>query len=328
MHLLSFRALRSVSPTWLSAIGFLSGLVALAFIQRQVTPQDLLILHRLPRRPAAALGAPSSHVDTAPTALMEQPLDSLRAQPAASLDTAVDQSSTTQMLEDAQFAAFDVGTGTVYPSAAFDVGTGTAAAAQEVPKNLPGLPSQVALNAPGQSARCGSGPHIVELVTEHGIIRIELLPNLSCSSVAYWREAASKTCKGDFYRTEDYMLQGKLSCMNNSVMVSKGDCPVHAKPELVNQKCLSENFCGCHGPVGTHGSFAWAGAGSGPDFFVQTRLSPGGDYWHTSFGQILDEASWTTISGLQRLLDKLGPEQKGFNYGPESFRVRFHGSPT
>lgn len=290
-------------------IGLFAGLVLLAFIQRQVAPQDLSATS-LP----AAQDAPSIQSAAQLNAPREESLESLRVQPSALPYSAVDQSSTTQ---DPSMAN---------PAAASGAGAGTVAAVQEVLKDLPGLSSQVALDAPGKKASCGEGPHIVELVTNQGVVRIRLLPDLSCSSVAYWQEAASKNCRGNFYRTEDYLLQGKLSCENNSIMVSKGDCPKDAIPELVNQKCLSENFCGCHGPVGTYGSFAWAGAGTGPDFFVQTRQSPGGDYWHTTFGQIVDEASWATISNLQNLPDKLGRKQIGFNYGPESFHTRIQGS--
>ena len=56
--------------------------------------------------------------------------------------------------------------------------------------------------------------------------------------------------------------------------ITKGDCPRGAKLDP-KRKCFAHDpQCGCHGPIMTQGMVAWAGGGTGPDFFIYTGAGP------------------------------------------------------
>uniref|UniRef100_A0A7S0PZ94 PPIase cyclophilin-type domain-containing protein n=1 Tax=Coccolithus braarudii TaxID=221442 RepID=A0A7S0PZ94_9EUKA len=137
--------------------------------------------------------------------------------------------------------------------------------------------------------------------TKHRI-HVRLRPDLSQSSVDFMIDALSKQCAGEFYRSESFLMQGKVNCMSK-VEVTKGLCPPTVKEDL-NRKCPShDQHCGCHGPIMTRGMVGWAGGSAGPDFFIYTGDAPA-THWstdHTVFGELVGDASWDAIAALRKL---------------------------
>eukprot|EP00966_Prymnesium_polylepis_P181383 4201146-Prymnesium_polylepis.1 len=90
------------------------------------------------------------------------------------------------------------------------------------------------------------------------------------------REAAVAGCRGDLYRSESFLMQGRISCSAGvvSTVVKKGPCPAGTDADA-NRRCPSHDpQCSCHGPIMTRGMVGWAGGSAGPDFFVYTGRDP------------------------------------------------------
>eukprot|EP00533_Pseudo-nitzschia_delicatissima_P001721 CAMPEP_0116083562 /NCGR_PEP_ID=MMETSP0327-20121206/3342_1 /TAXON_ID=44447 /ORGANISM="Pseudo-nitzschia delicatissima, Strain B596" /LENGTH=303 /DNA_ID=CAMNT_0003574463 /DNA_START=121 /DNA_END=1032 /DNA_ORIENTATION=- len=155
-------------------------------------------------------------------------------------------------------------------------------------------------------------PKFLVLVTKHGNIKITLRPDLSQGSVDYIYKLVEsyggngKRCMHcNFYRAEKPgILQGIMA--NEGVVPTnsvRGSCPPGATS--VKNDCPEwDEHCGCHGPVMTRGSVAWAaGDSGGPDFFIDAYPNPA-DWWgtqHTNFGFIEDPASMEIIDGIFEL---------------------------
>lgn len=140
-------------------------------------------------------------------------------------------------------------------------------------------------------------PKFLVLKTTIGDIKITLRPDLSQGSVDYiyklvesYGENRCMHCS--FYRAENPgILQGIME--NKGVVPTntvRGSCPPGS--ENVPNDCPDwDKHCGCHGPIMTRGSVAWAaGDPGGPDFFIDAYKKPA-DWWgtqHTNFGFIED----------------------------------------
>ena len=165
-------------------------------------------------------------------------------------------------------------------------------------------------------------PKFLVLVTKHGNIKITLRPDLSQGSVDYIYKLVEsyggngKRCMHcNFYRAEKPgIIQGIMANKEvvpvNSV---RGSCPPGAAS--VKNNCPEwDEHCGCHGPVMTRGSVAWAaGDSGGPDFFIDAYPNPA-DWWgtqHTNFGFIEDPASMKIIDGIFELPAN---EENGMTY--------------
>ncbi len=133
-------------------------------------------------------------------------------------------------------------------------------------------------------------------------LRIRLRPDYSPSSAAFWHAAALAKCGGNFYRSEGFLMQGRVECANLKQPI-KGVCPPDAKLDA-SRKCPEHDpNCGCHGPLMERGMVGWAGGGVGPDFFVYTGTATA-THWqhdHTVFGQIADESSWEALEEMRKL---------------------------
>ena len=155
-------------------------------------------------------------------------------------------------------------------------------------------------------------------------MRIALRPDLSASSVAFLKAAATAGCGGNLYRSESFLMQGRISCAGGTTpAVVKGDCPPGTKTDA-NRRCPSHDpNCGCHGPIMEPYMVGWAGGGTGPDWFVYTGDRPA-MHWshdHTVVGQVLDDASRAALRELNalpaggsgmRMLTKAVPLKVGF----------------
>eukprot|EP00533_Pseudo-nitzschia_delicatissima_P016755 CAMPEP_0197283674 /NCGR_PEP_ID=MMETSP1432-20130617/25052_1 /TAXON_ID=44447 /ORGANISM="Pseudo-nitzschia delicatissima, Strain UNC1205" /LENGTH=330 /DNA_ID=CAMNT_0042750667 /DNA_START=69 /DNA_END=1060 /DNA_ORIENTATION=- len=165
-------------------------------------------------------------------------------------------------------------------------------------------------------------PKFLVLVTKHGNIKITLRPDLSQGSVDYIYKIVEsyggngKRCMHcNFYRAEKPgIIQGIMANKEvvpvNSV---RGSCPPGAAS--VKNNCPEwDEHCGCHGPVMTRGSVAWAaGDSGGPDFFIDAYPNPA-DWWgtqHTNFGFIEEPASMKIIDGIFELPAN---EENGMTY--------------
>lgn len=156
-----------------------------------------------------------------------------------------------------------------------------------------------------------------------GTLRIRLRPDLSPESVAYIRsmvvqpddnvvDGASPTTfceRCQFYRAEKpgilqgIMKKASLSSTNAgpSVVEKRGDCPP-GFADVVNDCPDWDRQCACHGPIMTRGMVAWAGGGTGPDFFIDNYREPA-KFWgtqHTVFGEILsqEESSFSLLDQI------------------------------
>jgi cyclophilin family peptidyl-prolyl cis-trans isomerase len=148
---------------------------------------------------------------------------------------------------------------------------------------------------------------ILVLTTKHGAIRIQLRPDLSRESIEYLHTMldSDTICHAcNFYRAErPGILQGIMKNRNVAVNTVKGSCPddggISAK--VPNDCPKWDAQCGCHGPVMTRGSVAWAaGDSGGPDFFIDNYPNPA-KFWgtqHTNFGTIVDEESFRVINKI------------------------------
>ena len=147
---------------------------------------------------------------------------------------------------------------------------------------------------------------VLVLQTIHGNIRIVMRPDLSSGSVDYVRRLVDNgVCRRcNFYRAEKPgILQGVMANREVPTNTVKGDCPTGL--ESVHNDCPEwDAQCGCHGPVMTKGSVAWAaGQSGGPDFFIDNYNKPA-DFWgtqHTNFGLIMDEESFRVIDAIFEL---------------------------
>jgi len=139
-------------------------------------------------------------------------------------------------------------------------------------------------------------------------IRIRLHTEWSESSVIYMSHAAEAGCGGQLYRSETFLVQGRLLCRDQMPMVAKGSCPEGVSPDP-HRRCPSHDpLCGCHGPIMTRGMVGWAGGSTGPDFFVYIGDGPA-LHWahdHTVFGQLADEESWDAVRALRKLPVRTG----------------------
>ena len=144
---------------------------------------------------------------------------------------------------------------------------------------------------------------ILVLVTNHGNIRITLRPDLSQGSVDYIHKLVESYGEGErcmhcnLYRSEKPgILQGIMENKNVvPVNTVHGSCPPDGVSKHVVNDCPEwDKNCGCHGPVMTRGSVAWAaGDAGGPDFFIDGYPEPA-KWWgtqHTNFGRIEEEDS-------------------------------------
>lgn len=144
------------------------------------------------------------------------------------------------------------------------------------------------------------------LTTVFGPIRVRLRPELSQGSVEYiYRLVESNVCqKCQFYRAETPgILQGIMANADIPTNTVLGTCPLDAVD--VHNECPAwDPHCGCHGPVMTRGSVAWAaGQAGGPDFFINAYERPA-LWWgtqHTNFGFIEDPASMAIIDQIVNL---------------------------
>ena len=174
-----------------------------------------------------------------------------------------------------------------------------------------------------ESQSKGGGTTLVLTTTSLGRIRIQLRPDLSEGSVDYiYRLVKSKNhCPNcNFYRSEQHgILQGIMANENqvptNTVL---GNCPPGA--ESIENECPEEwdPDCGCHGPMMTRGSVAWAaGDPGGPDFFINAYEGPA-EWWgtqHTNFGFIDDPASMAIVD---QILHLPVVEENGMHYLKEA----------
>ncbi len=126
----------------------------------------------------------------------------------------------------------------------------------------------------------------------------------------------SKECqKCQFYRAEkpgilQGIIQANSDIPTNTVL---GSCPPEAT-NVPNDCPAWDPNCGCHGPVMTRGSVAWAaGQAGGPDFFINAYHRPA-QWWgtqHTNFGFIDDIASMAIID---QILDLPVTENSGMHH--------------
>lgn len=139
-------------------------------------------------------------------------------------------------------------------------------------------------------------------------IRIHLRADLSMSSAQWVWEATTKGCVGELYRSETFLLQGKIKndCAKPlKTIVVKGDCPNDATGQSAHKCPAHDPQCGCHGPVMTKGMVGWAGGATGPDFFIYIGEEPA-HYWahdHTILGEVKEDSapSWRSIKALREL---------------------------
>ena len=148
----------------------------------------------------------------------------------------------------------------------------------------------------------------VEIIFDHGTeltLHIALRSDLSASSADFWREAAALGCLGQIYRSESFLMQGRIACPALKAKVVKGSCPEGIAPDLSRHCPSHDPQCGCHGPIMTRGMVGWAGGGSGPDFFVYTGAAPA-SHWahdHTVVGMV-DEQGMRALEQLHALPTK------------------------
>lgn len=136
-------------------------------------------------------------------------------------------------------------------------------------------------------------------------LNIALRSDLSASSSDYWKEAASLGCAGQLYRSESFLMQGRIACPALKTKVVKGSCPEGVAPDPSRQCPSHDPQCGCHGPIMTRGMVGWAGGGTGPDFFVYTGTAPA-VHWahdHTVIG-VVDEQGMRALEQLHALPTK------------------------
>ena len=145
----------------------------------------------------------------------------------------------------------------------------------------------------------------VVLRTEMGEIRVELRPDLSVESCQYLHELVNsglcEECR--FYRADaPGILQGIAKNEAFASIPQKGRCPSGLDEQQQQQHDCPQTdpMCDCHGPIMTKGMVAWAGGGTGPDFFIDT-YDQEGDAWghsHTVFGIVNDEESFRVIEHI------------------------------
>ncbi|CAB9506813.1 Cyclophilin type peptidyl-prolyl cis-trans isomerase/CLD [Seminavis robusta] len=154
------------------------------------------------------------------------------------------------------------------------------------------------------------------LKTDWGTLKIVLLPNLSPSSVQYIRDMVkSGECpRCAFYRAEHLgILQGIIKNPDHPppTKVHLGDCPSELAGEYKDN---------CHGPIMEHGMVAWAGGGTGPDFFIDWYAKPA-KFWgtqHTAWGKVMldDRSSLQTMNNIWAL----STHKKGLTYLDETVK--------
>jgi hypothetical protein len=158
-------------------------------------------------------------------------------------------------------------------------------------------------NAAGNNNNKNEQKKILVFTTSHGNIRITLRPDLSQGSVDYIYKLVESYGEGErcmhcnLYRSEKPgILQGIMENKNVvPVNTVHGSCPPDGVAEHIVNDCPEwDKNCGCHGPVMTRGSVAWAaGDAGGPDFFIDGYPEPA-KWWgtqHTNFGTIEEEDS-------------------------------------
>jgi hypothetical protein len=101
------------------------------------------------------------------------------------------------------------------------------------------------------------------------------------------------------------------------VNTERGSCPADAGG-IENDCPAWDPQCGCHGPIMTRGSVAWAaGQAGGPDFFINAYARPA-EWWgtqHTNFGVIEDAASMAIVD---QIFDLPVTESGGMHYLQDS----------
>jgi cyclophilin family peptidyl-prolyl cis-trans isomerase len=153
------------------------------------------------------------------------------------------------------------------------------------------------------AARSDEETSTLVLTTSLGPIRIQMRPDLSEGSVDYIRRLIeSQVCRRcNFYRAEKPgILQGVMANRDVPINTERGTCPPDAAS--VKNDCPKwDPECGCHGPLMTRGSVAWAaGQAGGPDFFIDAYKRPA-NWWgtqHTNFGFIQDPASMAIVDQI------------------------------
>lgn len=74
-----------------------------------------------------------------------------------------------------------------------------------------------------------------------GAIQIKLRPDLSSESAAFMREAAEASCGGELYRSESFLMQGRITCRHAmGTVVKKGPCPA-GTPTDQHRACPSHD---------------------------------------------------------------------------------------
>ena len=135
------------------------------------------------------------------------------------------------------------------------------------------------------------------------LVRLRLLPHLSNESVAFLREAGSFGCAGELYRSESFLVQGRIRCHQAMTKVVKAPCPAGTVMDAHRVCPPHDPKCGCHGPIMTRGMVGWAGGSAGPDFFIYTGDAPA-THWahdHTVFAIVEDDESWATLGSIRKL---------------------------
>ena len=142
------------------------------------------------------------------------------------------------------------------------------------------------------------------LDTSFGPIRIVLRPDLSQGSVDYIRRLIDVGCRRcNLYRAEKPgILQGVMANKDVPTNTVFGSCPDDGNAASIKNECPTwDPNCGCHGPLMSKGSVAWAaGQAGGPDFFIDNYKRPA-TWWgtqHTNFGFIEDKDSLHIIDTI------------------------------
>lgn len=163
---------------------------------------------------------------------------------------------------------------------------------------------------------------VLILTTDHGELRIVLMPHLSPGSVRYIHQLVAQQCaRCHFHRlnkpnnkTKGAVAGFLLGVMaNHKVPLNSepGPCPHTTTLGLVEQtknncttvhNAAADEDCGvCHGPILRKGMVGWVkGTVGGPDFFINNHQEPlrelGTHY--TVFGRVRDDDSYEVIDDI------------------------------
>eukprot|EP00977_Amphora_coffeiformis_P028214 scaffold34915_cov180-Amphora_coffeaeformis.AAC.4 len=157
-----------------------------------------------------------------------------------------------------------------------------------------------------------------------GQLQIKFRPDLSSESVDYLKQlvdvGSCECCQ--FYRAEKPgILQGIVKSSQVPQVSKRGRCPP-GFDKIPNDCPAWDKQCACHGPTMTRGMVAWAGGGTGPDFFINTYKEPV-QLWgtqHTVFGE-LSPSSLKTLEKIWEFPTKRGEGGMTFLEEPLTFTL-------